>query len=103
MGKRRADVIETLFLEGTLSGLDDAQLLERFAAGRSEQAFAALVERHGPMVLATCRGLLGDSHQADDVFQATFLVLARRAGAIHRPDRLGGWLHGVACHAVARV
>ena len=95
--------IGVLFHDGTVGGLDDAGLLERFAARRDEAAFAALVQRHGPMVLAVCRGLLRDAHKADDVFQATFLVLARRAGAIRQPDRLGAWLYGVACHAAARA
>jgi RNA polymerase sigma factor (sigma-70 family) len=107
MDNRRASVadkeIEVLFREGTVAGLDDGQLLERFAKGRDEAAFAALVKRHGPMVLAACRGLLRDEHTADDAFQATFLVLARRAGAIRLPDRLGAWLHGVACHAAAKA
>ena len=90
MENRRAGVVEKhleiLFREGTLTGLDDGQLLERFAKRRDEAAFAALVERHGPMVLAACRGLLRDVHQADDVFQATFLVLARRAGVSAIPS-----------------
>ncbi len=107
MENRHAGVVEkqleVLFREGTVTGLDDAQLLERFAAHRDEAAFAALLARHGPMVLAACRGLLRDVHKADDVFQATFLVLARRAGAIRHPDRLGAWLYGVACHAAARA
>ena len=64
------------------------------AAG--EAAFAALVQRHGPMVLDVCRQLLGDLHHAEDAFQAVFLVLARKAGAIRDPDLLGTWLHGVA-------
>src|SRR5947207_3291319 len=74
----------------------DAVLLERFARRRDEAAFAALVERHGPMVYHTCRRLLGDAHAAEDCFQATFLVLARRAGAVGRPEALAGWLYGVA-------
>ena len=67
---------------------------DRDAAG--EAAFAALVQRHGPMVLDVCRQLLGDLHHAEDAFQAVFLVLARKAGAIRDPDLLGTWLHGVA-------
>ena len=82
--------LQTLFGVGTLSGLTDGQLLERFADGAwrdaAEAAFAALVERHGPMVLSVCQAVLGDRHDAEDAFQATFLVLARRAGSIRRRD-----------------
>jgi DNA-directed RNA polymerase specialized sigma24 family protein/protocatechuate 3,4-dioxygenase beta subunit len=83
--------LRTLFSIGTLSGLTDGQLLERFAQGRggmpdSEAAFTALVERHGPMVLGVCQAVLGDRHDAEDACQATFLVLARRAGLIRRRD-----------------
>ncbi len=74
----------------------DAALLDRFARRRDEDAFTALVDRHGPMVLQVCRRVLGDAHAAADVFQAVFLVLARKAGSLHRPDALAGWLHGVA-------
>jgi RNA polymerase sigma factor (sigma-70 family) len=70
----------------------DAALLERFVRERNDSAFAALVARHGPMVLR----LLGDVQDAEDVFQATFLVLARKAAAVRRPERLAGWLYGVA-------
>jgi RNA polymerase sigma factor (sigma-70 family) len=82
-----------------LPGLSDGQLLARFAWQRDESAevaFAALVHRHGPMVLRVCRQIVGDLHAAEDAFQATFLVLARRAGAVRRPELLGNWLHGVA-------
>ncbi|MFO0953475.1 MAG: sigma-70 family RNA polymerase sigma factor [Isosphaeraceae bacterium] len=63
---------------------------------RGGEAFAELVRRHGPMVLATCRALLVRTHDAEDAFQATFLVLALRAGTIGRPELLGPWLHAVA-------
>src|SRR5438552_17597166 len=75
---------------------DDSSLLTAFAVGRDEAAFAALLGRHGPWVWGLCWRLLGDVHAAEDAFQATFLVLAREAGAIRRPDRLGCWLYGVA-------
>jgi RNA polymerase sigma factor (sigma-70 family) len=82
-----------------MTGLTDRELVERFVARRDaggDAAFAALVGRHGPMVLGVCRHILGDEHAADDAFQAVFLVLARRAGSIHSPDLLAPWLHGVA-------
>jgi RNA polymerase sigma factor (sigma-70 family) len=74
----------------------DRQLLEDFAARRDEAAFAALVERHGGMVLRVCRRVLRHEQDAEDAFQATFLVLARNAGSIRRRDTVGGWLYGVA-------
>jgi RNA polymerase sigma factor (sigma-70 family) len=86
----------------TASGVGAGQLLERFAADRDEAAFEALVGRHGPMVLGTCRRMLADPHDVDDAFQATFLVLARKAGSIRDADRLGPWLHGVARRVAAR-
>jgi RNA polymerase sigma factor (sigma-70 family) len=89
----------SLFEGGSVAGLSDRELLERFTAGRDsvdEAAFAAMVSRHGPMVLGVCRQLLGDRHHAEDAFQAVFLVLARRARSIRDPDLLGTWLHGVA-------
>src|SRR5262245_41455916 len=76
----------------------DAVLLQRFVRSRDESAFAALVGRPGPMVLAVCRGILGDAHQAEDAFQATWLVLARKAATVRPPSRLAAWLHGVARH-----
>jgi RNA polymerase sigma factor (sigma-70 family) len=88
-------------LRPTASGAaTDCQLLERFAANRDEAAFTALVERHGALVRGVCRRLLSDDNDVDDAFQATFLVLARKAGALSRPGSLTGWLHGVA-HRVA--
>jgi RNA polymerase sigma factor (sigma-70 family) len=76
--------------------LDDRELLARFLASRDEPAFTALVERHGPMVLAVCRRALRHQQDAEDACQATFLVLARSAGAIRKHAALGSWLHGVA-------
>src|SRR5262245_55207216 len=74
----------------------DAELLGSFTARRDEAAFAALVRRHGPMVLRLCRRLLGEAHAAEDCFQATFMALARRAGSIRRPAAVAAWLYGVA-------
>ncbi len=95
--------LATILEGGTAVGLGPAELLARFAASRDEGAFAALVDRHGPMVLATCRRVLPNAADADDAFQATFLVLARKAGAIADPDRLAPWLHGVARRVAVRA
>jgi RNA polymerase sigma factor (sigma-70 family) len=81
----------------------DADLLDRFARLRDESAFAALVSRHGPMVLNVCRRVLSDAHAAEDAAQAAFLVLARKAGSLRRPDALAGWLHGVACRVALKA
>ncbi len=79
-----------------LGGLGDADLVRRFAGRRDPDAFAALVHRHGPMVWRVCRQLLRHTQDAEDAMQATFLVLARRAGSLARPEALAAWLHGVA-------
>jgi RNA polymerase sigma factor (sigma-70 family) len=100
--------VETLFVAGALGDVGDAQLLDRFLEherdGRAaEMAFAALVERHAPMVLRVCVGVLGDVHDAQDVSQATFLVLARRAGSVRRRESVASWLHGVALRLASKV
>jgi RNA polymerase sigma factor (sigma-70 family) len=95
--------IGRLFGAGTVSGLDEPTLLERFVTRRDEVAFEALVARHGPMVLSVCRRFLPDPHDAEDAFQATFLVLVRRAGSIRDPGRLGPWLYGVALKVAGRA
>ncbi len=94
------DQLDRLFQGGTVAGLDEGALLERYVTARDEAAFAALVARHGPMVLGVCRRVLRDERDVEDAFQATFLVLVRRAGAIRDGDLVGRWLHGVA-HRVA--
>jgi RNA polymerase sigma factor (sigma-70 family) len=76
--------------------LPDQELLERFTAGHDEAAFHTLLRRHGPMVLSVCRALLPSEADAEDAFQATFLVFAHKAGSIHQSSSLGSWLHGVA-------
>jgi RNA polymerase sigma factor (sigma-70 family) len=91
--------IQTLFGVGAIGGMTDEQLLERFATrrdGGAEAAFTALVERHGPMVLGVCRQILRDEHDAEDAFQATFLILAGKARSIRKRDLLENWLYKVA-------
>jgi len=94
--------LERLFASGTVSGLSEGQLLERFVTRRDEAAFEALVSRHGPMVLGVCRRLLRDPNDVDDAFQATFLVLVRKAGSLRRREQVGNWLYGVAHRVAAR-
>jgi RNA polymerase sigma factor (sigma-70 family) len=96
----------SLFESGSASGLSDRELLERITActePADEAAFAAIVARHGSMVLGVCRQLLGDHHHAEDAFQAVFLVLARQARSIREPDRLGPWLYGVALRTARKA
>ena len=81
----------------------DADLLERFARSGDAAAFTALVACHGPMVLGVCGRMLGDPHDAEDAFQATFMVLARKAGMLGRGDSVGAWLHGVAYRVAAHA
>jgi RNA polymerase sigma factor (sigma-70 family) len=99
--------VRMLFESGAVGGLTDRQLLERFLARdgeAAERAFAVLVERHGPMVWRVCRRILQDDHDAQDAFQATFLVLVCKARSLWVRARgsLGGWLHAVACRVAAR-
>src|SRR5262249_50383230 len=86
-----------------VSNLPDRELMRRFASGRDEVAFEALVRRHGPMVLRVCRRILRDAHDAEDAFQATFLVLARKAAALRHQESVGNWLYGVASRLSLRA
>lgn len=90
-------------VDPTIRTLPDRVLLERFVRLRDEAAFAALVKRHGPMVLAVCRRLLPQVQDNEDVFQATFLLLARQAGTIRKTESIACWLHGVACRVTANL
>ncbi len=99
-----------LFGTGSLCGLTDRQLLDLFLArhgngdeANAEVAFEVLVKRHGPMVRRLCRSLINDHHDADDAFQATFLVLARRAASIRDREAVASWLYGVAGRVAARA
>ncbi len=97
--------LETLFRLGNLGNVDDGQLLERFRTcndARGDEAFRVLVERYGPIVMGVCRGVLGDVNHAEDAFQATFLVLVRKAGSIRNRESIGPWLHGVALRVARR-
>jgi DNA-directed RNA polymerase specialized sigma24 family protein len=98
--------LETLFSAGTACGLTDVQLLERFVSHHDqtrEAAFESLVLRHGPMVFDICLKILGNAHDAQDAFQATFLILATKARSIMRHGSVGSWLHGVALRVARRA
>jgi RNA polymerase sigma factor (sigma-70 family) len=98
--------VTTLFEFGVAGDLSDRELLDRFLAAdhaEAEAAFTFLVERHGPMVLHVCRHVLGNSHDAQDALQSTFLVLVRRAGSIKNRDSLSSWLFGVALRVARRA
>ena len=102
-GHGYATAVERLLDDGSAVGLPDAELLDRFVGRRDEAAFAALVDRHGPMVLGVCRRLIRDPHDADDAFQAVFLILARKAGGIGRKELVGNWLYGVSRRVATRA
>ena len=97
--------LEALWSSGTLTGMSDAQLVGRFAGVRdatAESAFRELMQRHGPMVMGVCRQVLRRPHDADDAFQATFLVLVRKAGSIRVGESLAPWLYAVAFRTAQR-
>ena len=95
--------IETLLDVGTLAGMPDGPLLERFVAGRDGLAFETIVARHGPMVFNVCRRILAQRSDVEDAFQATFLILVRKAGTLRDGQRLGPWLYGVAHRVASRA
>src|SRR5580704_3356218 len=85
-----------LYPADAADGRNDGELLNRFVSGRDEDAFRLIVHRHGRMVLGVCERLLGDRHLAEDGFQATFIVLARRASSMAAQTSVGTWLYAVA-------
>src|SRR5688572_11570232 len=89
-------------LDGVAMRLSDAELLDRYVARHEATAFAAILERHGPMVLGVCRRLLRDDHAAEDALQVTFLVLARSAATVRKQTSLASWLYGVALKVAHR-
>ncbi|HEV3082328.1 MAG TPA: sigma-70 family RNA polymerase sigma factor [Gemmataceae bacterium] len=95
--------IRTLAGSRVLAEASDGQLLERFARCREDAAFALLLRRHGPMVLGVARRVLRQVQDAEDVFQATFLLLTRKAASIREHESVGSWLHGVAYRLAARA
>jgi RNA polymerase sigma factor (sigma-70 family) len=98
--------LHTLYRVGVIGNMTDGELLEQFLAGRegiAEAVFTALVERHGPMVLRVCRGVLGDVHDAQDALQATFLVLVRKSRSVRNRESVASWLHGVALRVAKRA
>ncbi len=94
---------QQLLEPGTVAGLTEREVLARFVESGDAVAFEAIVKRHGPMVFTVCRQLLGDPNDIDDAFQATFLILIRKAGTLRQPDRLGPWLYGVAYKVAHRA
>jgi RNA polymerase sigma factor (sigma-70 family) len=95
--------VRTLIHRRGSGELSDGELLARFAGRRDEDAFESLVRRHGPLVLGVCRRLLSDTHDADDAFQATFFVLARKATSIRKSESVASWLYGVAHRLAAQL
>ena len=95
--------VARVFRDGTLTGLTDRQLLERFVNSPDEWAFDLLLTRHGPMVKHVCRQILRNPDDVEDAFQAVFLVLVRKAGSIRVEDSLGPWLYAVAGRTAAHI
>jgi RNA polymerase sigma factor (sigma-70 family) len=95
--------VQRLFGGGSVAGLGEGQLLERFIRHRDESAFEAIMARHGPMVLGVCRRVLVDQRDAEDAFQVTFLILVKKASRIRDRAQLGPWLYGVAQRVALRA
>ena len=85
----------SVFNKPDLKSLSDGELLARFFQGKEDAAFSTLVERHGPLVFGVCRRILNDANDAEDAFQATFLVLVRKGATLRDPGRLSSWLYGI--------
>jgi len=101
--KKRREAVPTSAAATAVDDLPDAVLLDRFARARDARAFAVLVQRFGSVVLGVCRRVLRHEQDAEDAFQATFLVLARKAGSIHKRESVGSWLYGVAYRIAGKV
>ena len=97
------EAFRRLWDAGTVSGLSDSQLLEQFTAHGDERAFDALLARHGPLVWSVCRTILRDPHDVEDAFQATFLVLVRKAHSLWIGDSLCRWLYRVSYRAAQQA
>src|SRR5947209_1857639 len=95
--------LRRLALPAGRAALTDGQLLERFVATRDEAAFEAIVRRHGPMVLGVCRRVLPGVQDAEDAFQATFLVLVHKAASVAAREAVGSWLYGVAYRTACKA
>src|SRR4051812_42269317 len=95
--------VERLFADRALADWTDARLLDSFVRSRDVAAFEALVNRHAPLVLSVCLGILRNLHDAEDAFQATFLVLACKAARVRKQSSLAGFLHGTAYRVALRA
>src|SRR5262245_39783628 len=95
--------VRTLIAAAGAAARPDRELVARFAHARDEQAFEALVRRHGPMVFRVCQRVLGRAHEAEDAFQATFLVLAKKAASLRDQASVGSWLFGVASRVAMKA
>src|SRR5271169_4642856 len=97
------EALGRLFASGTATAAAEAELLERFVSQGDPAAFEVILQRHGPMVLRVCERVLDDPNDVDDAFQATFLILVKKAASIRDREVLGTWLHGVARRVAVRA